>query len=131
MATVNNSIKYRSDRGRIDFWKAVVPTWKFKVGRFLESIIFGVIKSFLCFLTKLFFSLKIDASKNSMIIPEYTYSPWLADEKIQGIWPSLRVNTRVDEYRAYSLWELVEQVKDLEGDIIASLIRKSLAEKTS
>ena len=100
------------------YWKEVAPTWKFKVGRFLESIIFGIIKSFLFLLARIFFSWKIDSSKNSIIIPEYTYSPWLADKEFQKIWPSLRVNTRVDEYRGYSLWELVEQVKHLEGDLI-------------
>jgi len=115
----NGSIKAIFLKDRIGLWRGgVAPTWKFKVGRFIEGIIFGVVKSFLFFLAKIFFSWKIDASKNSIIIPEYTYSPWLADSKFQGVWPSLKVNTRVDEYRAYSLWELIEQVRHVEGDII-------------
>jgi O-methyltransferase len=96
----------------------VAPTWKFKVGRFLKSIIFGMTKSFLFFLAQIFFSWKIDPSKNSIIIPEFTYSPWLADEEFQKIWPNLKVNTRVDEYKGYSLWELVEQVRHIEGDLL-------------
>ena len=100
------------------FWNRLAPTWKFKVGRFFEKIIFGAVKYFLFFLAKVYFNFQIDSSKHSIIIPEITYSPWLADEKFRKIWPSLRQNTRVDEYKAYSLWQMIEQVKHIKGDFL-------------
>ena len=114
----NTSSKNEFSKDHSKFWNRLAPTWKFKIGRFFERIIFGSVKSFLFFLAKIYFNFQIDSSKHSIIIPEFTYSPWLADEKFQEIWPSLRNNTRVDEYKAYALWKLTEQVKHLEGDFL-------------
>jgi O-methyltransferase len=114
----NVSLKTKFTAGQSKFWNRLAPTWKFKVGRFLERIIFGVVKKVLFFLAQVYFNFQVDSSKHSIIIPEFTYSPWLADKKFQEIWPSLRDNTRVDEYKAYSLWQMIEQVKHLEGDLL-------------
>ena len=114
----NVSLKTKSTQGQSNFWNRLAPTWKFKVGRFFERIIFGVVRKVLFFLAQVYFNFQIDSSKHSIIIPEFTYSPWLADKKFREIWPSLRNNTRVDEYKAYSLWQMVEQVKHLEGDLL-------------
>jgi len=114
----NVSLKTKSTQGQSNFWNRLAPTWKFKVGRFLERIIFGVVKKVLFFLAQVYFNFQVDSSKHSIISPEFTYSPWLADKKFLEIWPSLRNNTRVDEYKAYSLWQMVEQVRYLEGDLL-------------
>ncbi len=111
-------MKTKPIRIRKKFWSGVAPTWKFKLGRFFERIIFGLVSKFLFFLAKIYFNFQVDSSKFSIIIPEWMYSPWLADEKFQKVWPGLRENTRVDEYKGYSLWKLVEQVKHLKGDLL-------------
>ena len=77
----------------------------------LKTKFVGVVRKVLFFLAQVYFNFQIDSSKHSIIIPEFTYSPWLVDKKFREIWPSLRNNTRVDEYKAYSLWQMVEQVK--------------------
>ena len=114
----DTSLKAQFAGAESKFWDGLAPTWKFKVGRFFERLIFGAVRRFLFFLAKVYFNFQVDSSKHSIIIPEFTYSPWLADKNFQKIWPSLRKNTRVDEYKAYSLWKLIEQVKHLEGDVI-------------
>ena len=111
-------MKTKPIRNSKKFWSGVAPTWKFKLGRFFERIIFGLVSKFLFFLAKIYFNFQIDSSKFSIIIPEWMYSPWLADEKFQKVWPGLRENTRVDEYKGYSLWKLTEQVKHLKGDFL-------------
>ena len=114
----DNFLEDKLSKSKNRFWNRLAPTWKFKVGRFFERIIFGVVRKVLFFLAQVYFNFQIDSSKHSIIIPEFTYSPWLVDKKFREIWPSLRNNTRVDEYKAYSLWQMVEQVKHLEGDLL-------------
>jgi O-methyltransferase len=53
-----------------------------------------------------------------VVVPHATYSPWWGDEEFQSVWTQVRDNTLVDIYRLYELWNLVGQVRDLEGDIL-------------
>lgn len=59
-----------------------------------------------------------DLTRHSVILAEATYSPWLNDETFQQVYSAVRSNTLVGIQRCYELWHLVEQVKDLAGDII-------------
>ena len=59
-----------------------------------------------------------DLTRHSVILAEATYSPWLHDEAFKRAYSAVRVNTLVGIQRCYELWHLVEQVKDLSGDII-------------
>lgn len=59
-----------------------------------------------------------DLERHSIIVAEATYSPWMADEGFQRVFSTIRGSTLVGVQRCYELWHLVEQVKDLDGDII-------------
>jgi O-methyltransferase len=58
------------------------------------------------------------AIQHQVIVPHATYSPWWTDEPFMEIYEEVRDETFVDIYRLYELWRLVDQVKDLEGDLI-------------
>lgn len=54
----------------------------------------------------------------SVISPQATYSPWLNDENFESAYKAASGNTLVCLYRAYELWQLVEQVAHLQGDVL-------------
>jgi len=54
----------------------------------------------------------------SVIIPQATYSPWLADTRFLEIYERVRSHTMLDIYRCYELWQLVEQSKKGRGAVI-------------
>ena len=56
--------------------------------------------------------------RHSIVIPLATYSPWLEDADFLSTYQTVKPNTLVDMYRAYSLWTLLSQTKALEGDIL-------------
>jgi O-methyltransferase len=56
--------------------------------------------------------------KHQVIVPHATYSPWWTDDAFQSVFAQVRESTFVDVYRLYELWSLVEQVKEIEGDIL-------------
>ena len=55
---------------------------------------------------------------HSIVKPVATYSPWRADREFQEVWSLIHKNTLVDVYRCYELWQLVEESKKLDGDIL-------------
>ena len=75
------------------------------------------LKKFLFIYLKLFYS-PIDSKKYSVIIPENFYSPWIKDISFNKVFKKIQWNTRIDKYRLFSIWELMEQTKNLNGDII-------------
>ena len=85
----DTSLKTQFAGAESKFWGGLAPTWKFKVGRFFERVVFGAVRSFLFFLAKVYFNFQVDSSKHSIIIPEFTYSPWLADKNFQKIWSNI------------------------------------------
>ena len=49
----------------------------------------------------------------------YPYdSPWIDDKDFTKVWERIRDNTLLDRSRAYSLYQLTEQVKDVPGDVL-------------
>jgi O-methyltransferase len=55
---------------------------------------------------------------NRDIFPKATYSPWLQDETFLSTYNLISSNTLVDIYRLYELWKLLEEVKDIPGDVL-------------
>ncbi len=90
-------------------------SWKRKLVKIFKNILESMI--FLIY-RPLVSKFKLDKSKHSIVIPEVTYSPWKIDEDFQGAYKDVKKNTLVDIYRCYELWQLVEQVDDISGDII-------------
>jgi hypothetical protein len=39
----NVFLKTKPAEGQSKFWNRLAPTWKFKIGRFFERIIFGIV----------------------------------------------------------------------------------------
>jgi O-methyltransferase len=71
--------------------------------------------------------LRIDYKKDGYALIQYddgplhSYpydSPWITDEKFSKIYESIRKNTLVDRNRCYSLYLLMEQIKNVPGDIL-------------
>jgi O-methyltransferase len=61
---------------------------------------------------------KDPAIQHQLIVPHATYSPWWTDQAFMQIYAAIKTATFVDIYRLYELWRLVDQVKDLDGDIV-------------
>jgi len=53
-----------------------------------------------------------------IIRPMSNYTPWNSDEGFERALQCVKQSTLVDKFRLYELWQLVEQSKKLEGDII-------------
>lgn len=56
--------------------------------------------------------------QHQLIVPHATYSPWWTDQSFMRVYDAVRDATLVDIYRLYELWQSVEQVADLEGDLV-------------
>jgi O-methyltransferase len=52
------------------------------------------------------------------VSPRATYAPWRTDRAFQKVYPLVRDSTALDVYRLYGLWQAVEQVEDVPGDLI-------------
>jgi O-methyltransferase len=55
---------------------------------------------------------------HSLVFPRATYSPWVSDTGFQQVYQRAKSSTLVDIYRCYELWQLVGEVKHLEGDLM-------------
>ena len=60
----------------------------------------------------------VKGGDHEMIYPVLTYSPWLNDPEFQAIYGAARKSTLVDIWRSYELWNLVDQVKKVDGAIV-------------
>lgn len=78
--------------------------------RMLESLIFRA--------RKLLVEPGLDPSRDSLIMPWATYSPWLLDADFQSCHATIKDYTLVDLYRCYELWHLLKQTSDLDGDVL-------------
>ena len=90
---------------------------KINLKLYIGRLIVNIIRNFLFCLLYLFYS-KINVKKHSFIITESFYSPWKSDKKFQKTLKQIKKNTKLDHYRLYSLWELIEEISNLNGDII-------------
>ena len=50
----DTSLKTQFAGAESKFWDGLAPTWKFKVGRFFERLVFGAVRRFLFFLAKVY-----------------------------------------------------------------------------
>ena len=71
------------------------------------------------------FGIQIDIQKIEKDSKEYqsvflrkVYSPWASDKKFNQTFDVVKENTLVDKYRCYELWQLIGQVKNVEGAIL-------------
>jgi O-methyltransferase len=46
------------------------------------------------------------------------YAPWLCDADFQSVYQMAKPNTLVDVCRCYELWDLVKEVRRVEGDVL-------------
>jgi O-methyltransferase len=54
-----------------------------------------------------------------LIFPRNTYNPWFDDKEFMDIYSSqVRLNTLVDIYRCYELWDIAKRLKDTKGSIL-------------
>jgi O-methyltransferase len=55
---------------------------------------------------------------HSIIRPNATYAPWLADHEFTKVYEAISEHTLVDLYRCYELWKFAGRLAYLEGDVI-------------
>ncbi len=55
---------------------------------------------------------------HQQVIPFATYAPWEGDAVFKELYSIVKENTLVDIYRCYELWDLVRDLKNIEGDIL-------------
>jgi len=91
----------------------IQPLWKIKFS--MQCLQF--VRKLLFFCIKIVFP-RIDSTRHSVIIPKASYSPWLVDKSFKETYKEIREFTRLDEFKLFELWKLVEQVKKIEGDVI-------------
>jgi O-methyltransferase len=60
----------------------------------------------------------LDPSRDSVVLPIATYSPWLLDAEFQSVLQQVRANTLVDPLRCWELWFLAGQLAKLRGDYL-------------
>jgi SAM-dependent methyltransferase len=59
-----------------------------------------------------------DDIPHGVIIPLATYAPWLTHAGFRQSFDAANGHTLVDKYRAWGLWQMVEQTQSLAGDIL-------------
>lgn len=64
------------------------------------------------------FSQLEEGISHEQIIPLATYAPWEDDTAFKQVYDLISDNTLVDKYRCYELWNLTQQMKEDDGDII-------------
>lgn len=77
----------------------------------------SLISKFLYFIPKLFSGTKKNIFPQSFIITTSTYSPWLRDEEFKKTLSIVQKNTLIDEIRLYGIWQLLDQIKGVKGEI--------------
>ncbi len=53
-----------------------------------------------------------------LVTPEADYRPWDLDSEFVELFRGVENNTKVDITRCHELWELLEQCRNLEGDVL-------------
>jgi len=56
--------------------------------------------------------------EHNPVISNASYSPWLTDEKFQEVYGTIKNYTLIDEYRCYTLWDISNQIRKIDGDIL-------------
>jgi O-methyltransferase len=55
---------------------------------------------------------------HKQVIPYASYAPWEGDEEFKKLYSLVKDNTLVDIYRCYELWNMVQDLNTVEGDIL-------------
>ena len=79
--------------------------------KFIKDLVKKSIKLFL----SLFFKFK---ASDEIIISSAVHAPWLSDKKFKDIYSNVRNFTLLDEPRAYTLWQAVNNLKNINGSIL-------------
>ena len=78
------------------------------IANFITKLIFLVLKIFL----------NIDAKYNEIIISRATYAPWKIDNIFVKIYLQLNSLTLLDEKRFFTIYSILQQIKNINGDIL-------------
>ncbi len=79
--------------------------------KFIKNLVKNLIKIFL----SLFFKFE---KSDEIIISSAVHSPWLSDKKFKNIYDKVKDFTLLDEPRAYTLWQSVNNLKNVNGNIL-------------
>lgn len=77
-----------------------------------------IFENFLFWGRRTFTEKHLDPARDSTIVSWATYSPWLLDEEFQRAHTVIRDHTLVDLFRCWELWHLLEQTRELPGDVL-------------
>jgi O-methyltransferase len=58
------------------------------------------------------------ALKHQTLLPQATYAPWATDPAFQAAWTKLGSSSLLDNMRAYELWALALQARNVPGDVL-------------
>jgi len=78
------------------------------IANFISKLIFLVLKIFL----------DIDGRSNEIIISRATYAPWKTDNIFVKIYLQLNLLTLLDEKRFFTIYSILQQIKNINGDIL-------------
>ena len=78
------------------------------IANFISKLIFLVLKIFL----------DMDARSNEIIISRATYAPWKTDNIFVKIYLQLNLLTLLDEKRFFTIYSILQQIKNINGDIL-------------
>ena len=78
------------------------------VANLISKSIFLVLKLFL----------NIDTKSNEIIISRATYAPWKVDKIFTKIYSQLSTLTLLDEKRFFTIYSVLQQIKNIDGDIL-------------
>ena len=82
---------------------------------FIKSIANLISKSIFLILK---FFLNIDSKCNEIIISRATYAPWKVDPTFKKIYYKLKFLTLLDEKRFFTIYSILQQLKNINGDIL-------------
>jgi len=78
------------------------------IANFISKSIFFILKFFL----------DIDTKSNEIIISRATYAPWKVDNTFVKIYSQLNLLTLLDEKRFFTIYSILQQLKNTSGDIL-------------
>jgi O-methyltransferase len=77
-----------------------------------------VTSNLLSALVRILYRGRLDKRQHAIIIPESSWSPWRSDAAFLRALSEVRAYTLVDEMRLWELWDLVDQLNSIPGDIM-------------
>ena len=90
------------------------PCWLINAAKWVKS---SMESALLLFVRKLL-RVKTTTLPHAVNVSNATYSPWLGDAAFEEVLMAVKHHTTLDVYRLHELWSLIEQLKDIPGDIL-------------